>query len=139
MILKCSSGVEVKVSLLTCPFFIFRFYVHVTPCGLYIYIYLWVVIGFYLISLEYAKIQTYKLTSSKICSKTPRHLCMAFNLAIIGPRPVHVFSYYLEIHVLAWERQNNAQIHFHLKRLHTITKMNDNINMDRVNECLFIT
>ena len=32
----------------------------------------------------------------------------------------------------------SAQNHFHSKRLHTITQMNDNINMDSVITCIFM-
>jgi hypothetical protein len=52
MFLRCRG----KESLSTCLFFIFRF-----PCDSqwFLYIYLWVLIIFYFISLKYAKIQKY--------------------------------------------------------------------------------
>ena len=82
MFLMCQG----KVSLSMCPFFIFRFPVHVTPHGLYIYhIYLTVLMGFYLISLEYVKIQTClalnlsQLSSSKFGLKfLGIHACVQF-------------------------------------------------------------
>ena len=65
--MEYSSGVKVMFYNVPskCHFFIFRFYVHVTHHVLYIYIYIVNgFIGFYLISLEYAKIQTKILLSS---------------------------------------------------------------------------
>ena len=104
MFLRCWGN----VSLSTCLFFIFRFYVHVIPRGLYkyIYIYLWVLITFYLISLymeRYKQIflccpapNLSQMSFFKNWSKNPQafargmHFGNNWYLAIIGPRPVTV-------------------------------------------------
>ena len=97
MFLRCWG----KISLSTCPFFIFRFCPHDPPWSLYIY--LWVLVRFYLISFKYAKIQIYnfvvqpstchKCLFQKLVQKFAG-ICMQFGnnwyLAIIGPRSVQM-------------------------------------------------
>jgi hypothetical protein len=104
MFLRCWGN----VSLSTCLFFIFRFYVHVIPRGLYIYIYIFIY-GFWSGFIWYLCI--WKDTNKYVCvvqlltchkclfpkwSKNSQafargmHFGNNWYLAIIGPRPVTV-------------------------------------------------
>ena len=104
MIMECSSGVEVRFHFQHVHFLFLDFMSTWSPV-VFIYIYLWVLVRFYLISFKYAKIQIYnfvvqpstchKCLFQKLVQKFAAFACgMQFGnnwyLAIIGPRSVQM-------------------------------------------------